>query len=216
MPVLFPWLPKERESAGFICKAPDYQRWEGMMMVMMMNEDAKPVCFLCCELRGVGWLADAQNAHQIQKWSLFRQLSFQGVSLSEKAVPKLASTNQLCILGDLEAVFPLEHQFNPTCLESAIPDKLTAVFLLPPLWSYPSPNTLGGHKTYICLYGNVLRVVRSCTPGFLQHRMQKCNFVLSINSNNLRLKEYLKATWLCLLQSYLFPRSVFGFARDWC
>lgn len=43
-------------------------------------------------------LADEQNAQQIQKWSLFRQLSFQGVSLP-KNWTKGASTNQLCMFG---------------------------------------------------------------------------------------------------------------------
>lgn len=45
-------IPKEREAAGFVCKAPGYQGWEGMMM----NEDARPVCFLCCEPQGASQL----------------------------------------------------------------------------------------------------------------------------------------------------------------
>lgn len=92
----------------------------------MNDEGAKPISALfALNNKEYPGCTCKMLVHQVQKLSLFRQLSFKGISLWEKAVPKLTTITQLCNFGGgggVWSVLPLKHWISPACLESAIPD----------------------------------------------------------------------------------------------
>lgn len=121
-----PWLPKGRESAGFICRAPGCQRWEGMMVMLMMDEGAKPLFSVLCTTRLVHkMLIKCRN--EAHSGSCLSRVSV----CQRKLYPSWPLPSSSVFWEGLQALFPLGHQFSPACLEPAIPDRQTAVLCFP-------------------------------------------------------------------------------------
>lgn len=118
------WMPKERESPGYICKTPDCWGWKWMMMYEWWRCKTH-LCFVCFEQQGVSWLYMQNASSSSTEIKLIQAVVFQGHQSVRESCTKADhyhSVMQFWDGGGLWSVLPLKHWISPACLESAIPD----------------------------------------------------------------------------------------------